>query len=94
MGNLKPQRLRLLQLVQPVLTDGAPTTPEGKLDSTDKILASCRTWNPLQRVVIHCIAIGRDLNVEFLQKLAATSTWHQWVSGNIDAGECHKSTAT
>lgn len=54
-----------------LLTDGAPTTPDGKLDSTDKILASCRTWNPLQRVVIHCIAIGRDLNVEFLQKLAA-----------------------
>lgn len=54
-----------------LLTDGSPTTQDGKLDSTDKILTSCRTWNPLQRVVIHCIAIGRDLNVEFLQKLAA-----------------------
>ncbi|MFN7587545.1 MAG: VWA domain-containing protein [Planctomycetota bacterium] len=54
-----------------LLTDGAPTTPDGKLDSTDKILASCRTWNPLKRVVIHCIAIGRDLNAEFLRQLAS-----------------------
>lgn len=54
-----------------LLTDGAPTTPDGKLDSTEKILASCRLWNPLKRVVIHCIAIGRDLNVQFLQQLAA-----------------------
>lgn len=54
-----------------LLTDGAPTTPDGKLDSTEKILASCRLWNPLKRVVIHCIAIGKDLNVEFLRQLAS-----------------------
>lgn len=57
-----------------LLTDGAPTTPDGKLDSTEKILASCRTWNPLKRVVIHCIAIGKDLNVEFLRQLASENS--------------------
>ena len=53
-----------------LLTDGAPTTPDGKLDSTDKILVGARAWNPLKRVTIHCIAIGRDLNEQFLRQLA------------------------
>ena len=54
-----------------LLTDGSPTTPDGKLDSTEKILVSTRTWNPLKRVTIHCIAIGRDLNEPFLRQLAS-----------------------
>jgi hypothetical protein len=53
-----------------LLTDGSPTTPDGKLDSTDKILTGVREWNPLKRVVIHTIAIGKDVNVPFLQQLA------------------------
>jgi hypothetical protein len=54
-----------------LLTDGSPTTPDGKADSTDKILLGVRTWNALQRVTIHCIAIGKDLNAGFLRQLAS-----------------------
>jgi hypothetical protein len=53
-----------------LLTDGSPTTTDGKLDSTDKILAGVREWNPLKRVTLHCIAIGKGLNLGFLQQLA------------------------
>jgi hypothetical protein len=54
-----------------LLTDGSPTTPDGKPDSTDKILLGVRAWNALQRVTIHCIAIGKDLNGAFLSRLAS-----------------------
>ena len=54
-----------------LLTDGSPTTLDGKSDSTEKILAGVRQWNPLKRVTIHCIAIGKDLNAKFLRELAA-----------------------
>ncbi len=54
-----------------LLTDGSPTTPDGKLDSTDKILIGVRSWNPLKRVTIHCIAMGKDLNEGFLRQLAS-----------------------
>jgi hypothetical protein len=54
-----------------LLTDGSPTRPDGKLDSTEKILVGTRAWNPLKRVTIHCIAIGRDLNEGFLRQLAS-----------------------
>lgn len=54
-----------------LLTDGSPTTPDGKLDSTDKILLGVRAWNPLKRVTIHCIAMGKDLNEQFLRQLAS-----------------------
>lgn len=53
-----------------LLTDGSPTTPGGQLDSTEKIITAVREWNPLKRVTIHAIAIGRDLNASFLQQLA------------------------
>ncbi len=53
-----------------LLTDGSPTTPDGKLDSTDAILEAVRGWNQLKRVVIHCIGIGNEINAPFLQKLA------------------------
>ncbi|MBL8750824.1 MAG: VWA domain-containing protein [Planctomycetes bacterium] len=53
-----------------LLTDGSPTKPDGQLDSTDKILIAVREWNALKRVTIHCIAIGKDLNAEFLRRLA------------------------
>jgi len=53
-----------------LLTDGTPTKPDGSLDSTEKILLGVRSWNPLQRVTIHCIAIGKNLNRAFLEQLA------------------------
>lgn len=53
-----------------LLTDGSPTTSDGKQDSTEKILVGVRSWNPLQRVTVHCIAIGKDLNEPFLRQLA------------------------
>ncbi len=54
-----------------LMTDGSPTTADGKLDATDKILVGVRAWNALQRVTIHCIAIGKDLNEPFLRQLAS-----------------------
>ena len=52
-------------------TDGAPTTPDGDLDSTAKILLAVREWNPLNLVTIHTIGIGGELNGEFLRELAS-----------------------
>lgn len=54
-----------------LLSDGTPTKPNGELDDTDKILKAVRTWNAMNRVTVHAIAIGKDLNVKFLQQLAA-----------------------
>ena len=53
-----------------LLTDGTPTTPDGKSDSTEKILEAVRRWNPFQRVTIHCIGIGKSINKSFLEQLA------------------------
>lgn len=53
-----------------LMTDGSPTRNDGQFDSTDKILEGVRAWNPLQRVTIHCIAIGKDLNEQFPRQLA------------------------
>ena len=54
-----------------LLTDGSPTRPDGKPDSTEKILTGVRGWNALKRITIHCIAIGKDLNEQFLRQLAS-----------------------
>ncbi len=54
-----------------LLTDGSPTKPDGKLDSTEKIVNAVRAWNPLKRVTIHCIGIGKGLNQGFLRQLAS-----------------------
>lgn len=53
-----------------LLTDGSPTKPDGSQDSTEQILVGVRQWNPLKRVTIHTIAIGRNLNSGFLSQLA------------------------
>lgn len=53
-----------------LLTDGSPTTTDGKPDSTEKIILAVRSWNPLQRVTIHTIGIGGELNDNFLGQLA------------------------
>jgi hypothetical protein len=54
-----------------LLTDGSPTRPDGKPDSTEKILDAVRGWNPLKRVTIHTIGIGGELNDKFLGQLAS-----------------------
>ncbi|PIE25516.1 MAG: hypothetical protein CSA62_01075 [Planctomycetota bacterium] len=54
-----------------LLSDGSPTTPDGKPDNIDKILKAVRTWNAMNRVTVHAIAIGQHLNVQFMQRLAA-----------------------
>jgi len=54
-----------------LLTDGAPTTPENKPDSTDRILEGVRQWNSTGRVVVHTIGVGRDVDPTFLKCLAA-----------------------
>ena len=51
--------------------DGSPTKPDGSLDSTEKILVAVRAWNPLKRITIHAIAVGKNLNEGFLRKLAS-----------------------
>ena len=53
-----------------LLTDGAPTTPDGKPDDTKKILEGVRKWNALGQVTIHTIGIGKNLNSGFLRQLA------------------------
>ncbi|MHC5020514.1 MAG: hypothetical protein ACYTGX_10455, partial [Planctomycetota bacterium] len=42
-----------------LLSDGSPTTPDGKLASTDQILEEVRNMNKLRRIVIHTIGIGK-----------------------------------
>ena len=53
-----------------LLTDGTPTTNDGQPDSTARIFSATRAWNPQGHVVIHTIAIGRDLNASFLRQIA------------------------
>lgn len=54
-----------------LLTDGSPTTTDGKLDDPDKVLRAVRSWNPLGSIIVHTIGIGDGLNADFLKKLAA-----------------------
>lgn len=51
-------------------TDGSPTRVDGRPGSTGKIVLAGRTWNPLQRVTIHTIGIGGQLDDAFLAQLA------------------------
>lgn len=53
-----------------LLTDGSPTKATGEPDSTETILTAARLWNPLQRVTLHTIGIGPELNDAFLAELA------------------------
>ncbi len=53
-----------------LLTDGSPTKPDGKADSTEKIIEAVREWNVLKRIKIHCIGIGKNINTAFLEQLA------------------------
>ncbi|MCA8942176.1 MAG: VWA domain-containing protein [Planctomycetes bacterium] len=54
-----------------LLTDGSPTTSDGKQDSTEKIIEAVREWNVLGRIKIHAIGIGKNINTAFLQQLAS-----------------------
>jgi len=53
-----------------LLTDGSPTTPDGKTADTGRILEGARLWNADGRVTIHTIGIGNNLNTSFLAALA------------------------
>ncbi|MEQ8763353.1 MAG: VWA domain-containing protein [Planctomycetota bacterium] len=53
-----------------LMTDGAPTLPDGSEDSTDRIMESVRRWNPYKSVVIHTVGLGQHLKLEFLRDLA------------------------
>ena len=53
-----------------LLTDGSPTTPNGKNADTKKILEAARLWNSLGHITIHTVGIGDKLNVGFLSQLA------------------------
>jgi Mg-chelatase subunit ChlD len=53
-----------------LLTDGTPTLNNGEPDSTERIHAALEAWNPLRRVVIHTIGIGREVNRGFLRRIA------------------------
>ena len=53
-----------------LLTDGTPTKTDGTKDSTEKIVEAVRRWNPYQRVIVHTIGIGKQINAGFLRQLA------------------------
>jgi len=54
-----------------LLTDGKPQLPDGTLDDTARIREAVRRWNPLDKIVVHTIGIGKGINVPFLQALAS-----------------------
>jgi hypothetical protein len=53
-----------------LLTDGAPTTLDGQPDSTLRVIEGVRQWNAAKRVILHTIGIGKEINADFLRKLA------------------------
>jgi uncharacterized protein YegL len=53
------------------MTDGTPTA--GKLVKPDEILAAVRGWNRLTRITIHCVGVGDECDVKFLEQLAKES---------------------
>jgi HEAT repeat protein len=53
------------------LTDGNPT--HGKIQEPGRILCEIRRWNALRRIRIHVIAVGSDVNEDFLKALAKQS---------------------
>ncbi len=57
-----------------LLTDGEPQLPNGVEDSTDRIIEGVRMWNPLKKVVVHSIAMGKDTNDLFLRQLASENS--------------------
>jgi hypothetical protein len=52
-----------------LLSDGAPTRPDGSLDDWMKIIRAVREWNKLKRVKIHAIGVGGH-NAQFMSMLA------------------------
>lgn len=54
-----------------LLSDGSPTTPDGKLVDTNLILEDVRNMNKLRRIVIHTIGIGKGDNRAFMGTLAS-----------------------
>ncbi len=53
-----------------LLSDGSPTTPDGKFVDVQIILEDVRNMNKLRRIVIHTIGIGKGDNAAFMGALA------------------------
>jgi hypothetical protein len=62
----KEQRADAIFLV----SDGSPTTSDGKTEDPARTLHAVRNWNALRRVVIHTIGIGREHARGFMRSLA------------------------
>lgn len=50
------------------LSDGAPTA--GRTTDCEEILAQVREWNRTRKIAIHCFGIGKQLNRDFMKRLA------------------------
>ena len=53
-----------------LVSDGSPTTADGKLEDPQRTLLAVRQWNALRRVVIHTIGIGKEHSAGFLRAMA------------------------
>lgn len=53
-----------------LVSDGAPTTSDGKAEDPARTLHAVRSWNALRRVVVHTIGIGREHSRGFMRALA------------------------
>ncbi len=53
-----------------LLTDGQPFLPGGP-DSTERIIQLVRRENPIKRVTVHTIGLGKGIDADFLRKLAS-----------------------
>lgn len=53
-----------------LLTDGQPTLTNGK-DNPERILQLVRRLNPLKRVTVHTIGLGKGIDDKFLSRLAS-----------------------
>jgi hypothetical protein len=51
-----------------LLSDGSPTA--GRIQATGQILREVRAMNDLRRIALHCVGLGRSINVRFLSRLA------------------------
>lgn len=55
-----------------MLSDGAPST--GKITSTQKILEEIKKMNPLKKVKVNAIGLGKDKDADFMEKLATQNS--------------------
>jgi Mg-chelatase subunit ChlD len=53
------------------LSDGKPS--RGRITATDALRAAVREWNKTRKITIHCVAFGKDSDVDFLKGMAEDS---------------------